>query len=99
MEELTREQKLNLCIKAKEMYERNKGKMGLCEVFQIVMNEGLPVVEFKCQHEVILLLPEFYAYKPADKEGGDFWWKVSSTKPRKKVLKELIELFSVEEVV
>lgn len=99
MEELTREQKLELCIKAKEMYERNKGEMGLCEVFQTVMNEGLPEERYKSQHAVVLLLPEFYAYKPGNKSRGEFWWKVSSIKPREKVLKELIEFFSVVEMV
>lgn len=97
MEALTREQKLELCIKAKALYELNKGKMGLCETFKRVVNEGREERDYVGQYKVVTeIIPEILEHKPIFKALQQFWWTPSSVAPRIKVLDALIERFSKE---
>lgn len=94
MGKLTREEKLQLCIKAKEMYERNKGKMGLCEVFTKCYNRSIRLEDWIGQQEISEILPEFFEYKPLFKAKTEFWWATNNYRKRERVLTLMIKRFS-----
>lgn len=94
MEELTRKQKLELCIKAKEMYENNKGTMGLCEVFTTCYNRSVRFEDLIKQHRIFEYIPEVLHYKPVHSQRWGFWWSPSNSSVRLKVLNNLIKRFS-----
>ena len=94
MEKLTREEKLQLCIKAKEMYERNKGKMGLYEVFTKCYNRSIRFEDWIKQSHIFEYIPELLHYKPCHIQRWDFWWTPSDSEVRLGVLDKLIKEFS-----
>ena len=94
MEKLTRKQKLSLCIKAKDMYERNKKLMGLCEVFTTCHNRSVEFEDQIRQPRIFEYIPELLHYKPIGIDRGQFWWTPSDSDIRLNVLDELIKEFS-----
>ena len=94
MEKLTREEKLSLCIKAKDRYERNKGKMGLCEVFTTCYNKEQLTKDWIKQSDIFEYIPELLHYKPAGIDRGQFWWEPKLIGVRMEVLRSMIKRFS-----